>query len=263
MKYSKRELLDSYAYPVLSALEIPKLLLWLMDTYRMRRCFSGVTAAEGVRFRASATVHNPTGDPSRIHLGRHAYVLGNLIVHDYGGRIEIGDYSYVGLNTHVFSGDLVKIGRFVLIAHNVTITDTNAHELSALERAEFFVRTEVHRQPFLKTSIKTAPVEIGDHAWLNFDVGVLRGVTIGEGAIIGAGSLVTKDVPPYVLAVGNPARPIRELPRDLDLAARLKLIEEASAQTWLSRQPRSPRISLVPPEQPRRRATNKARRMAG
>ena len=234
MGYSKRQLLDSYLYPVLAAMEVPKLLLWLMDTYRIRRCFSGVTAAEGAGFRASAMVHNPTGDPGRIRLGRHALILGDLVVHDYGGRIEIGDYSYVGMNTRVFSGELVKIGRFALIAHNVTITDTNAHELSALERAEFFLRTEIQHQSFLKTSIKTAPVEIGDHAWLNFDVGVLRGVTIGEGAIIGAGSLVTKDIPPYVLAVGNPARLIRQLPRDLDLAGRLKLAEEAFASAALA-----------------------------
>src|SRR5262245_19298375 len=234
MVFSKRRLLASCIYPVLSALELPKLLLWLLDTHRIRRSFSGVMAAEGVNIRASAMVHNPTGDPGRIRLGRHVLVEGDLLVHDYGGRIEIGEYSYVGTNTRVFSGELVKIGRYVLIAHNVTITDTNAHELSALERAQFFLRTEVHRRSFLKTSIKTAPIEIGDHAWLNFDVGVLRGVKIGEGAIIGACSLVTKDVPPYTLAVGNPARVIRELPRDLDLAGRLKLAEEAGAPAGLS-----------------------------
>src|SRR5215813_10280478 len=98
MGHSKRQLLDSYVYPVLAALQIPKLLLWLMDTYRIRNCFSCVTAAEGVCFRASATVHNPTGDASRIRLGRDTFVMGELILHDYGGRIEIGEYSWVGTN---------------------------------------------------------------------------------------------------------------------------------------------------------------------
>jgi acetyltransferase-like isoleucine patch superfamily enzyme len=154
---------------------------------------------------------------------------------DYGGRIEIGEYTYVGTGTRVWSDESVKIGRYVLIAHNVTITDTTAHELSALERAECFLRTEIHGGPFRKVSIKTAPVEIGDHAWLNFDVGVLSGVKIGEGAIIGACSLVTKDVPPYTIAVGNPARVVREVPRDLDLEKRVKLAEEVSPQAWLSR----------------------------
>jgi acetyltransferase-like isoleucine patch superfamily enzyme len=225
---------------VLAALELPKLLLWLLDTYRIHRCLSCVTAAEGVRFRSSAMVHNPTGDAGRVRLGRHALIEGELLVHHYGGRIEIGEYSYVGTNTRIFSGELVRIGRYVQISHNVTITDTNAHELSALQRAESFLRTEVHGQPFLKTSIKTAPIEIGDHAWLNFDVGVLRGVTTGEGAIIGAYSLVTKDVPPYTLAVGNPVRVIREIPRDLDLAGRLSLPRRRARRPDFHRTPASP-----------------------
>jgi acetyltransferase-like isoleucine patch superfamily enzyme len=60
-------------------------------------------------------------------------------------------------------------------------------------------------------------------------------VKIGEGAIIGACSVVTKDVPPYTLAVGNPARVVREIPRDIDLAGRLRIAEEAGARAGLSR----------------------------
>lgn len=230
----KRRFVDSCVYPVLATLELPTLLQWLRETHHARLCHSCVTAAEGVRFSASAVVRNPTGDAGRIRVGRHALVEGELTVHEYGGRIEIGEYSYVGVSTRVWSGESVKIGRYVLLAHNVHVTDTNVHQLSALERAEHFLRTDVHGQPFMKGSIKTGPVEIGDHAWLNFDVAVLRGVKIGEGAIIGACSLVSKDVPPYTLAVGNPARVIRELPRDLDLTRRLKLAEEAGAQAGLS-----------------------------
>jgi acetyltransferase-like isoleucine patch superfamily enzyme len=237
MMSSKRHFLNSCVYPVLAALEVPKLLQWLMETHHARLCLSRVAAAEGVRFSASAVVRNPTGDAGRIRIGRHALVEGDLAVCEYGGHIEIGEYSYVGVSTHVWSGDSVKIGRYVLLAQNVHVTDTNVHQLSALERAEHFLRTDVHGQPYLKGSIKTGPVEIGDHAWLNFGVGVLRGVKIGEGAIIGACSLVTKDVPSYTLAVGNPARVIREVPRDRDLTARLKLAEEAGAQAGLSRQP--------------------------
>jgi acetyltransferase-like isoleucine patch superfamily enzyme len=249
----KRRFLDSSVYPVLAAAKVPELLQWLIETHQERHCLSRVAAAEGVRFSARAVVRNPTGDPGRIRLGRHALVEGELAVCEYGGSIEIGEYSYVGMGTHVWSGESVKVGRYVLLAHNVNITDTNTHQLSALERAEHFLRTDVHGQPFLKGSIKTGPVEIGDHAWLNFSVAVLRGVTIGEGAIIGACSLVTKNIPPYTLAVGNPARPIRELPRDLNLTERLRLAEEAGAQAGLSHQPRNARIRSAAgaQEQPR------------
>src|SRR5262245_66336605 len=180
MMSSKRRFLDSCVYPVLAALKLPKLLQWLMDTYRTRLCLSCVTAAEGVRFRASAIVQNPPGDAGRIRLSRHALVEGELIVHDYGGRIEIGEYSFVGTGTRVLSGESVKIGRYVLLAHNVSITDTSAHELSALERAESFLRTEIHGRPYRQVSIKTAPSAIGDHGCLNFGDGALTGATIGE-----------------------------------------------------------------------------------
>ncbi|HEY1549429.1 MAG TPA: acyltransferase, partial [Kofleriaceae bacterium] len=129
-------------------------------------------------------------------------------------EIAIGSSCYVGTGTRLWSGEQLRIGDHVFIAHNVTITDTNAHQIDAGERARHYERTVVAAQPFEKGSIETAPVAIGDHAWINFNVAILKGVTIGEGAIIGAGSVVTKHVPPYVLAAGNPARVVRELRSD-------------------------------------------------
>ena len=56
-----------------------------------------------------------------------------------------------------------------------------------------------------------APITIEDKVWIGFGVNILKGVTIGEGAVIGACSVVTKDIPPYAVAVGNPARVVRNL----------------------------------------------------
>ena len=56
------------------------------------------------------------------------------------------------------------------------------------------------------------PISIKNKAWIGFNSIILKGVTIGEGAIVGAGSVVTKDVPPYTIVAGNPARIIREIP---------------------------------------------------
>jgi galactoside O-acetyltransferase len=65
------------------------------------------------------------------------------------------------------------------------------------------------------SKVATAPIRICDSAWLGFDVVVLKGVTIGEGAIVGARSVVTKDVPPWTIAAGNPARVVKEIPLGL------------------------------------------------
>jgi acetyltransferase-like isoleucine patch superfamily enzyme len=163
-----------------------------------------------VRFGPTARVVN-AGDPKRIVVGSKTLVDGELLVHDYGGRITIGESAYIGMGSRIWSGEDVAIGAHVFVAHNCTITDTNSHQMEADERAAHYQRTVVDGKPFEKGSIKTAPIVIGDHAWINFNVAILKGVTIGEGAIIGAGSVVTKDVPPYVLCAGNPARVVRPL----------------------------------------------------
>jgi len=197
-------------WPLLRAARVPQLLSWVLARHAHDRCLRQVTAGPGVRFGASARVHNP-GGAERITVGARSLVDGELLVHDYGGRIQIGESCYVGMGSRVWSGEELCIGDHVFIAHNVTITDTNAHQLDATERAAHYQHTVVEGQPFEKGSIETAPVVIGDHAWINFNVAILKGVTIGEGAVIGAGSVVTKHVPPYVLYAGNPARMIRAL----------------------------------------------------
>lgn len=190
-----------------------KLVSLALADFRDSECRRQVTAPAETRFGASAVVHGVRGNRDRVRLGAHTLVDGELLVHDYGGKIEIGEYTYIGMGTRVWSGDSVKIGNHVFLAHNVNVTDTNSHQFSARERAEHYVRTNVKGQPFEKRTIKTAPVVIEDHAWINFGVGILKGVRIGEGAVVGAMSLVTKDVPPYTLVAGNPARVIRTIER--------------------------------------------------
>jgi acetyltransferase-like isoleucine patch superfamily enzyme len=167
--------------------------------------------APGAKFGIDAIVHNRESKRESIRIGANTIVDGELLVHDYGGEIEIGDHSYIGKGARVWSGASVKIGSNVFVAHNVNITDTNSHQFEAAERAEHYRRTNVEGKPFEKGSIETSPVTIGDNAWINFGVGILKGVTIGEGAIVGAMSLVTKDVPPYTLVAGNPMKVIRQL----------------------------------------------------
>jgi acetyltransferase-like isoleucine patch superfamily enzyme len=198
------------AWRVLRATRAPEVMTWALAQHAHERGLASVSAGKGVRFGATSRVVNP-GPASRIEIGARTLVDGELLVHDYGGAISIGCACYIGAGTRIWSGESLRIGDHVFVAHNVTITDTNAHQIDADERARHYERTVVAARPFEKGSIETAPVVIGDHAWINFNVAILKGVTIGEGAIVGAGSVVTKDVPPYVLAAGNPARVVREL----------------------------------------------------
>jgi acetyltransferase-like isoleucine patch superfamily enzyme len=198
-------------WKMLRAARVPQVIEWALARNAHERGLRMVTAnGPDVRFGATSRVLN-AGDASRIVVGARTLVDGELLVHDYGGRITIGESSYIGMGARVWSGDSVTIGDHVFVAHNVTITDTNSHQVDAEERAAHYQRTVVEGRPFEKGTIQTAPVVIGNHAWINFNVAILKGVTVGEGAIIGAGSVVTKDVPPFVLCAGNPAHVIRPL----------------------------------------------------
>lgn len=162
-------------------------------------------------FGSEAVVRNRPESKKSIVVGKYTLVDGELLVHDYGGKIEIGESTYIGKGSRVWSGESVKIGDRVFVAHNVTITDTNSHQYSAKERAEDYHRRIVEGKPFEKGTIQTAPIIIEDDAWINFGVGVLKGVRIGRGAVVGAMSLVTKDVPSWTLVAGVPAKEIRKI----------------------------------------------------
>jgi maltose O-acetyltransferase len=107
---------------------------------------------------------------------------------------EIGDHSGIGMYSYVGT---VKIGRDVMIGE----------ELIAISRNHEFSSTEIPMR--LQGFQKDQPITIEDDVWVGTRVTILPGVTVGKGSIIGAGAVVTKDVPPYCIAAGNPAKIIR------------------------------------------------------
>ena len=118
-------------------------------------------------------------------------------------RINIGEGTVIHPYSHIGAIESVRIGCGVLIASHVFITDHD-HDWSC--PAEPVIRN--------RRAIASA-VKIGDYAWLGERVMVLKGVHIGEHSIIGAGSIVTNDVPPYSMAVGSPARVVKRYDHNL------------------------------------------------
>lgn len=111
-----------------------------------------------------------------------------------GRDIEIGDNSGLGINARV-TGPL-KIGNDVMVGPDVMIFTQN-HETSRLDI------------PMRLQTAPKKPVEIGDDVWIAARVIILPGIKIGKGAIVGAGAVVTKDVPEYAVVGGNPAKIIK------------------------------------------------------
>jgi len=161
-----------------------------------------------------ASIHNQSKCNSNITIGDNTHIAGNLTVWANAGKIVIGDGCFVGENSRIYSAKHVSIGNRVLIAHDCNVFDSNIHSLDATERHQEYIQNTTKGLVKL-FSMKEQEVVIKDDVWLGGGVVVLKGVTIGMGAIVGAGSVVTKDVPDYAVAVGNPARVIRI--RELDL----------------------------------------------
>ncbi|MGC0327674.1 maltose O-acetyltransferase [Streptomyces sp. SAI-170] len=128
-------------------------------------------------------------------LGEEAHVRPPLYV-DYGSNIRIGARTFVNYNLTALDVAAVTIGEDCQIGPNVQLL-TPTHPLEPQPRRD---KLEAAR-----------PITIGDNVWLGGGVIVLPGVSIGDNSVIGAGSVVTKDVPANVVAVGNPARVVREL----------------------------------------------------
>jgi acetyltransferase-like isoleucine patch superfamily enzyme len=161
-------------------------------------------------FHETARVHTQGLEKERISVGAHTHIRGELTLFGHGGRISLGEYCYVGEQTRIWSAKEVRIGNRVLISHLCTIMDNLTHPLDPLERHQQFrdIITTGHPRDL---KLDEQPVIIEDDALISCHCVVLRGVRIGRGAVIGAGSVVTTDVPPMVIAAGNPAKIIRKL----------------------------------------------------
>lgn len=195
-----------------------RILLWIysalepaIERLKTARSLTNTSIQSSSRIYAEARICNHQNNPSRIRIGSGTHVRGELLIFANGGEIAIGDNCYVGEGSRIWSAERITIGNDVLIAHNVNIVDTNTHEMNHLERAAGFQRLVKEGHPRTKSNVLTAPVFIGDYAWISFNVCILKGVRIGKGAVVAGGSVVTEDVPEFTLVAGNPAKIIRQL----------------------------------------------------
>ena len=129
---------------------------------------------------------------------------------DHGTGIKLGEHVFVNSNCTFLDGGYITIGAHTLIGPNVQLY-TATHPINANER---FVNDWDERSGDLFFRTKALPIAIEDNVWIGGGTIVLPGITIGRNSVIGAGSVVTKSIPTYSVAVGNPCRVIRELPKE-------------------------------------------------
>ena len=160
---------------------------------------------KNVRIDSQALLSNHRNDIHKIIIGNNSWIQGELMTFKHGGEIIIGEYTFIGMNSKISSAKKITIGNRVLISHNVNIHDNVSHPINSIQRHEDFKHImTIGLQDNL--DLREAEIFIEDDVWIGFNVTVMKGVKIGRGAIIGACTLITKDVPEYAVVIGNPAR---------------------------------------------------------
>jgi acetyltransferase-like isoleucine patch superfamily enzyme len=133
--------------------------------------------------------------------------FGGMLTFIFGNRgathpeVIIGDHTFLGHGTAFVVSSSVRVGNHCLLAGEVRISDYDGHPIDAARRRA--------GEPTPLDAIR--PVVIGDDVWIGNNVIVLKGVHIGDRSIVGAGAVVTRDVPPDVVVAGNPARVVKQL----------------------------------------------------
>ena len=141
-------------------------------------------------------------------IGTDTEVSARILADREDARIEIGSRTFVGGST-IIAAKKIVIGDDVLISWGCSIVDHNSHSPVFEERRDDVCDWRRGHKNWL--NVKIAPVIISDKVWIGFNVCILKGVSIGEGSVIGAGSVVTKNVPPWTVFAGNPAKEVRKL----------------------------------------------------
>jgi acetyltransferase-like isoleucine patch superfamily enzyme len=166
---------------------------------------------KSARIYPGARLENYCTSPSSIVINNRSHIRGRLVTMPPQGAISIGEDCYVGEGTNMWSCKSIVIGNRVLIAHNVNIHDSNAHPLDAGLRGDHFRHIcSSGFSGFEYDSITSDRIIIEDDVWIGFNAIILKGVTIGKCAIVGAGAVVTKNVEPGTMVAGNPAIVVRK-----------------------------------------------------
>ena len=152
-----------------------------------------------------------------LGIGEQCMLNAAFIFEAKTGEIIVGDRCYIGNGSSIISRERIELGNDITIAWGVTLYDHDSHSLDWLDRrktvSHFYQNygiPECFDQIDWK-KVKAAPIKVCDRVWIGFDAVVLKGVTIGEGAIVAARSVVTHDVEPYTVVAGNPARLVKRL----------------------------------------------------
>lgn len=175
------------------------------ESKRMRR-FSEIS--EKSWLSPTAEIIN-IGSKSSLLVEEGTHIKGNITVHK-NGKIHIGRDCFLGENSRVWAYKNIEIGDNTLISHNCFIVDSDTHPQNPYDRHKHYLDI-VNGVDYDDCNFDSRDVIIGKNVWIASGCCILKGVHIGDNAIIGAGSVVVSDIPADSIAFGNPAKIVRTL----------------------------------------------------
>lgn len=153
-----------------------------------------------------------------ISIGPDSIVGGTFTFESDAGEISVGARSYIGGGTNLIARSRISIGDDVMIAWGCYVYDHNGHSLDFRHRCDdMAAQLKAYRsgRPLVFgknwSTVDAAPIEISNKVWIGFEATILKGVTVGEGAVVAARSVVTRDVAPWTVVAGNPARTVKRI----------------------------------------------------
>lgn len=177
--------------------------------WKMRQFISNSEMGGGTRVGKCARCINQSGSKSNIIIGSMCDI--DAVLQTQGdGKIIIGDYTTIRYDSFVGAIEKIEIGHHVIISNHVTIYDNNNHPTDATTRkkmCESGFTSDLWKWKYSNHK----PVKICNNVWIGEKATILKGVTIGEGAVVACNSVVVHDVEANTIVAGNPARIVKRL----------------------------------------------------
>lgn len=192
---------------------LKKVIKRIVSMIRMRRFRKNAVIGENFSVDVHSVCTNRTGRADSIRIGDNCCIRGRLTAVGEG-KIRIGNNCYIGGGSLLGATDSIVLGDCVIIATEVHVLDNNNHPVEPRLREEMCRSGDYFGPLWSWDKAVHAPVVIENNVWIGEYSAVLKGVRIGEGSVVGCHSVVTKDVPPYCIVAGNPARVVKQLDRE-------------------------------------------------
>ncbi len=167
-----------------------------------------VLKGKGQTFYMNSKVSLKSGsNKTDIIISSNTRIYG-LLTSSNGGKITVHEYVHIGPKSKILSVNSIIIGAYTGIGQNVTIVDNNYHPINPADR-RYMRKTKAGSYERSWEHSASAPIIIGENVWIGENARICKGVSIGDNSIVGACSVVTKDIPPNAIVVGNPARIVK------------------------------------------------------